>query len=117
MVDRWNVKVLLVISTRLSITSRVAVAVEVVPFEVISVPDLPNIKREILEYALEHIENSEDVTMDMYAFAEEHDYDPGRVAMKVNEVGSALTYGVSPMYPWPVSEEAVRERLDEVTDT
>lgn len=87
--------------------------------------DIPNIKRDLLEYALETTEPNEpgndDLICDLRAFAKEYDYEEHRVANKVFEINAAhngdtvFDWGVSPMYVWYYDREDVEKALTRVT--
>lgn len=77
-----------------------------------TMPDLPNIKREVLEYVIEKRRSPGIVAVNLRAFAEERDYEEHRVANAVHEMPDTLDWGVSPMHPWPAEQEAAREWFD-----
>jgi len=74
----------------------------------------PNIKRELLEWALEQWDG--DGCIHFREFADENDYSRRRVGKKVAETG-AFDWGTSPMGAWPRKHEveSLRQALDEVT--
>ena len=75
-------------------------------------PDLPNIKREVLEYVIKRRQNEGVVSVNLREFCEARDYEEHRVANAVNELGYALDWGISPMYPWPAEADTAREWFD-----
>lgn len=79
-------------------------------------PELPNIQAEIIRYAIEQIEDGENV-VHLRPFCEQRGYGERRVARKVLETG-VFDWGVSPMGVWPREDvQALRERLDEWPET
>lgn len=59
----------------------------------------PNIKAEILLYALKQDAAGEDL-IDIPEFAEKAGYDQTRVCRKVDELYPMLEFGTSPRFPW-----------------
>jgi hypothetical protein len=77
-------------------------------------PDLPNIKAEILVYMIEE-GTAEDPVVNLREFASEKGYEEHRVAKKSNELYPLVECGVSPMVPWIQHgrRDDVREKIDE----
>lgn len=75
-------------------------------------PELPNIKREVLEYVIEQRQDPGTVAVNLREFAREHDYEEHRIAKAVNQIPDALDWGVSPMHPWPGDETKAKAWFD-----
>jgi len=59
----------------------------------------PNIKAEILVWALAH-EPTDRLTIDIPQFADEYGYEERRVCRTVRELYPLVECGTSPRYPW-----------------
>jgi len=77
-------------------------------------PDLPNIKAEILVWCLSQYDR-DTTTFSMIECAEDLGYDQGRVCREVNELYPYLEWGTSPRFPWIAYKQLpkVHERLQD----
>lgn len=74
----------------------------------------PNIKKEILEYVLDH-DRDEGGAVNLREFARDRGYSEQRVARKSDELYPLIECGVSPMLPWIQhgQRDAAEEQLAE----
>ena len=78
-----------------------------------NMPEMPNVQREILEFALEQADGPYDA-VDLREFAAQSDYTETKVAEKAADTG-VLEAGVSIMVPWYTDKQEVKDRLEEIS--
>lgn len=74
-------------------------------------PDLPNIQREVLEYALEHADGPHDVLHLRDSPLSER-YGAESVGKAVQKTG-VFNWGINALHPWYEDESEVRSKLAE----